>query len=353
MLKIVLGLLCVLCPAKGGRLRSVFSRMKNLTWQRSPMVIGVLLLLVLLLSGVVSFASAEENTRPTGQSFGQGTTGFKFSLDTTPWFAQGEHSLKGGPPDANNSWHLKHPIDNNMLLANLSIGEIKDNLLFSLDLSLGYGKMDDGKLVDTDYDASGNITDLSHSTSSGETILGSVDFSFCLTDLGHLKDYRLDLRLGYLFLKNSVEYNDPTILIDVDTPANEGTSTAERWQVYDLVYSGVAIGLKGYWSLGQKLRIEGKLGYLPDLRADYNGTRYPDRAFNEQQEEKITGDGTAFNYEIRVTYWFTSSVALGLGYKYLKFQAEGRDKSGTTWAGSWEEFETQLSGWLIGLIYNF
>jgi hypothetical protein len=160
-----------------------------------------------------------------------------------------------------------------------------------------------------------------------------------------------DLSLGYLYLLSSVDYRDPNLIIE--NYVASAASWQERWLTYDLAHQGIRIGARGEALLNDSFSVKASVGIIPWLQADYDGLRYPQRPIAQQQIEAIEADGLGLDAMIRAQYTTYRGLALTLGYKYLSFETEGKDKAGTPWAGSWEELSMELKGPFVGLAYSF
>lgn len=291
---------------------------------------------------------------------------YKVDISLTQWQTQGDFIMHGGPPTASNTWELKHPVDSNLTIVRLRL--TNKHPAFPpvwFDLAFGGGNIQKGIIKDTDWDTGGNLWHLSRSSSQGITKHISFQLGYPLVQSGPgetkedvitKRTYRLDLVLGTRYLKNSVDYSDPTKLVDNYVVTN--TSWSERWLEYELTYQGLEIGLAGQMDLG-KIDLEVQFGYVPNLKADYKGTRYPQRPagpnFWNQHRERITADGTALSAEIMARIDLSKKLSINLGYKYLKYETEGKDTSDGywKWIGSREELDTYFKGFFFGADLRF
>ena len=305
----------------------------------------------ILTAGLYQVSSSKLKNRVAyADSSGEGLK-IKFSLWN--WIATGDSSLNGGPPTANNSWLLEHEVDGNIWIGKLELIDQQVKPSYSFDFYFGQGGLKDGAMTDTDWDASGKLWFLSESTSKGKTQFYHLYVGYAVHNRPEPVEsaQRIETCFGYLYLKNSVSYNDPTVLMENYVTTN--ISWSEEWQDYDLVYRGFAFRIKGKFQLNKKLLFQGALGYVPLLVADYDGLRYPNRPANQQQREQIAADGTALEYEMTLNYRLNDRIQVLTGYKYMKFDTEGEDKAGTPWAGCWEKLETDFGGLMYGVFINF
>lgn len=346
-----------------------------------------------------------DNTKRTARLFGglvfifavicpRPAAGVDLSLGLGLWPASGDFAMTGGPPDAANSWNLTHPVDSDMLILSASMGPLSG---LSLDLSYGFGDIKNNTITDTDFDSTGSITDLSYSTSSGETELFTLDIrarligkGSVLTGLGwghgrgrisggrgakagkatgvRQRDMHrqgpsdkgrepqgsgnyLDLVLGYFRLENSAQYRDPTIVVNNYAPAS--ISWEELWLEYDLEFSGLRLGLTGQLSMLEFLSIGLSAVYLPSVDADYEGLRYPERSAGLQQREKINADGDGVDLEAALSLRSMDRLLVETGYRYLDIETKGEDAEGTAWAGSSEELDLDFKGPFLRVMYTF
>ncbi len=284
-------------------------------------------LMAILLSSMPSASSAE------------------LEVGTTYWVLQGEFDMTGGPPNAPNRWNLTHPVDSTTVVLT---GEVRLHPRISFQISYGFGDIEEGTIRDIDYDASGVVSNLSYSTSSGDTRLHS--YRVYLRVWSRKKGY-LDLSLGYLYLKNSVTYRDPRIEIYNYLPST--LSWEEVWLTYELTYRGVWLGVRGRIDLFSDLSIKGSAGYIPWLDAEYDGLRYPERPPSKRQIERIDAEGWAYEVELAGGYRPSPNLVLDGGYRYMRFDVKGRDSPDTAWANSWEHIKTDFRGPFLRLSYSF
>lgn len=261
------------------------------------------------------------------------------------WFTGGYFEMEGGPPGAANRWIINHPLDGKAVLLE---AELRPTARFSYDIAIGVGIIDDGRVTDTDIDAGGVVSDLSYSTSSGFWGIFATNAYIRVLES---RSASIDLSIGYLYLKSSVDYNDPNLKIE--NYVASAVSWEERWLTYDLAHQGVRFGVRGAAELDKSFSVKAALGLIPWLHATYDGLRYPQRPVAQQQIEGIETDGLGFDALISAEYAPYRNFILTLGYRYLSFETEGNDKAGTPWAGSWEEFSMELKGPFVGLGFSF
>ena len=261
------------------------------------------------------------------------------------WFTGGHFEMEGGPPAASNRWVIEHPTDGKALLLET---EFRPTPRLSYDVALGIGIIDDGRLTDTDFDAASVISDLSYSTAAGFwSILGTNVY---IRALGTSSAF-FDLSAGYLYFRSSVDYKDPTIRIANYVSVNN--LWQERWLEYDLSFYGVRFGARGEIGFSDSFSLKATAGVIPWLQATYDGLRYPQRPVAQQQIEGIEADGLGLDALVGAEYAPYRNFVLTLGYKYLSFETEGKDRAGTPWAGSWEELSMELKGPFVGLGFSF
>jgi hypothetical protein len=261
------------------------------------------------------------------------------------WSTSGYFEMKGGPPAAGNSWIIKHPTDGNAAFLETEFG-LTERLSF--DLAIGVDIFEDARVIDIDIDALGVVSDLSYSTSSG--YLGFFGANVYLRAY-KARSVTIDLSLGYLYMKSSVDYYDPNLKISNYLPST--VSWQERWLTYDLVHHGIRLGVRGVVNLDNSFSIKAGAGIIPWLQANYDGLRYPERPVALQQIERIEADGLGLDATISAEYAFYRGFLIMLGYRYISFETEGRDKAGTLWAGSREEFTMEVKGPFIAFGFNF
>ncbi len=258
--------------------------------------------------------------------------------------------MHGGPPGANNTWELTHPIDGGMTQISLTYAEKKDaSSLFNI--SLGGGNIRQGTIRDTDWDASGVVSDLSYSTSNGETLSFSFTADYRLTEIA--EPYEFYLTFGYNYLNISADYRNALTTVYSYTPV--ALLTPVKWQVYDLLYQGLEIGVKGKSEVLTDLLLTGSLGYAPFTMAEYKGTRYPDDIPVPAQKEHIVAYGAALSYELKLSYNLSSRLMVDGGYRYNAYRTKGEDQPDGywKWVGSWEELDVTLKGFFFGCALKF
>jgi hypothetical protein len=277
-------------------------------------------------------------------------------IDINYWLASGSFTMTGHPSNSANSWELKHPTDNALVLSELMIFEIRLSQMILINGSYGSGSIAKGTLVDTDWDNHGVIQDRAQATSKGQAkySCGFLSYRFSGDDKSSA---HCDISLGYHQLKNSVTYRNPEIVIENYLAADYGWQ--EKIAEYDLTFKGAAIRLSGQCAMSRFFDLQGLIGYSPTIDADYQGTRNPERAVDPTNppagriNEHINAEGTACETEFKLLYNPSSNLSVWLGYKYIDFKTKGKDASNTYWAGSHEELKTDLKGWLCGIGYKF
>jgi len=254
--------------------------------------------------------------------------------------------MHGGPPAADNTWELTHPLDGGMTQVLFSYEENKDNP-YIINVSMSAGNIRQGTIRDTDWDASGVVSDLSYSTSKGETFGFSFSTDYRITDI--TEPYEFYLTFGYNYLNISADYRNPVITISSYVPTN--TSFAMKWQIYDMVYQGLEIGVKGKSETLNDLFVAASLGYAPFTMVEYKGTRYPGTIF--EQNEHIVAYGAALSYELKLSYGVSKQLEIDGGYRYNASRTKGKDQSDSAWSGSWEELDTDFKGFFFGCALAF
>lgn len=277
---------------------------------------------------------------------------FKIDLSSDYWVTKGDFRMMGGPAAASNRWELTHPVDSNIPIWSMRISSQADNMPYYLSYSFGQSSIKDGTIRDTDWDASGVISDLSYSTSRGHFKMNITELGYRLTAPPSLHPANRPVfyfAMGYLNLTQSANYYDPTVTISSYNPSD--ISWSERWTRYNLTYSGNEWGIKGYSNFGAKFRFDMALNYLPALSANYDGVRYPERISPKIEQISATGHGS--HYKMELLFQPTEHIACRVGYRYVRFWTKGEDDPGTAWAGSWEKLNTNLKGFSIGINVNF
>jgi len=256
--------------------------------------------------------------------------------------------MHGGKANAPNTWELTHPIDGNILEALFTVCPEKDSP-YLFNISLGSGNIKKGTIRDTDWDGNGVVSDLSYSTSQGNTFISSLSVDYRVTDIK--KPYGLDLTFTYDYLMISADYRDGVSVVVSYTPTS--ILTPVKWQIYDLVYSGLEIGIKGKSDILEKLSMEASLGYTPFLEAEYKGVRYPDNIPVPKEREYIIARGSALSYQLCLNYNLVNQFSVQFGYKYKAYHTKGKDQPGTPWAGDWEELDSDFKGCFFGAGIKF
>lgn len=269
-----------------------------------------------------------------------------YKISISEWITLGDFRMHGGPPGANNTWELTHPIDGGMTQILVSYTE-KKNSPYTVNIALGGGNIRQGTIRDTDWDASGVVSDLSYSTSNGETSGFYFSTDYRVTDIK--EPYEFYFTFGYNYLDISADYRNAVIAIYNYAPTN--TAVTMKWQVYDLLYQGLDIGVKGKSEVLTDLLLSGSLGYAPFTMAEYKGTRYPGTIF--EQKEHIVAYGSALNYELKLSYNLSSRLIIDGGYRYNAYRTKGKDQSDSAWSGSWEDLDTDFRGFLFGCALRF
>lgn len=306
----------------------------------------ILILLPLLILFTQAHATAATSSYAhKGMKVPRGSSLWKRSASISYWSTSGYFEMEGGPPAAGNRWILEHPTDGRMHLYEL---EFRRTPRLSFDFSMGFGIIDDGTIIDTDIDAVGVVSNLSHSTSSGSlNFLGANAY----LRVYHTRSTSFDLSIGYLFLKSSVDYSDPNLKISNYLPS--ALSWQELWLTYNLIHHGIRLGARGEVRLNNSLSIKAGAGVIPLLQAYYDGLRFPERPIAQQRIEGIDADGLGLDAIISAEFAPYKSLVFLLGYKYISFETKGRDRANTPWAGSWEEFSMELKGPFAAFAFSF
>jgi hypothetical protein len=273
-------------------------------------------------------------------------TNYKISLEQ--WMPKGNFRMHGGPKTLSNTWELTHPIDGNILQV-LFQGIPEKDSPYLINISLSSGNIKKGSISDTDWDGNGVVSDLSYSTSQGDIFISSFAVDYCVTDIK--QPYELNLTFAYNYLRTSVDYRNPIIVIDDYVPTH--TILAIKWEVYNMVYEGLEIGIKGKSNISTNLSVEAYLGYTPFVGAEYKGTRYP--GTTSEQTEHIISSGNALSYELRLSCNLVNQFYIQSGYKYTTYRTKGKDQSDGywKWIGSREELDADFKGFFFGLGINF
>jgi len=223
------------------------------------------------------------------------------------------------------------------------------NSPYTINIALGGGNIRQGTIRDTDWDGNGVVTDLSYSTSKGETLGFSFTTDYLITDIK--EPYEFYLTFGYNYLDISADYRNALTTVSSYTPTS--ILTPIKWQIYNLLYQGLEIGVKGKSEVLTGLLLFGSLGYAPFTMAEYKGTRYPDDIPVPAKKEHIVAYGAALSYELKLSYNLSGRLMVDGGYRYNAYRTKGEDQPGTAWAGSWEELDTDLKGFFFGSTLKF
>ena len=269
-----------------------------------------------------------------------------YKISISEWITRGDFRMHGGPPGANNTWELTHPIDGGMTQILFVYTENK-NSPYTVNIALGGGNIRQGTIRDTDWDAGGVVSDLSYSTSNGETLSFSFTTDYLITDIK--EPYEFYLTFGYNYLDISADYRNALTTVSSYTPTS--ILTPIKWQIYDLLYQGLEIGVKGKSEVLTDLLLTGSLGYAPFTMAEYKGTRYPGTIF--EQKEHIVAYGAALSYELKLSYNLSSQLIVDGGYRYNAYRTKGKDQPDSAWSGSWEELDTDFKGFFFGCALKF
>jgi hypothetical protein len=187
--------------------------------------------------------------------------------------------------------------------------------------------------------------------------MSSLSFDYRITDIK--EPYEIDLSFGYNYLKISATYRDGLHLIFKKEPIIPPVFEPIRFQIYNLVYDGIEIGIKGksnlipYGTSGTNgLSLEGFLGYTPLVWAEYKGTRWPD---TDPAREHIIADGSALGYKIHLSYKLANWFYTTIGYRYNAYRTKGKDQpdSNWRWRGCREELDATFKGFLLGTSFLF
>ncbi|MDI6732891.1 MAG: hypothetical protein QME51_01670 [Planctomycetota bacterium] len=271
---------------------------------------------------------------------------YGFSL--TQWQTEGDFRMHGGPPNANNTWELKHPIDSNITQLLFSIRPEEPDSPFLLNIALGTGRIKKGTIRDTDWDGNGVVSHLSYSISQGNTDHISLSFNYRQTDRD--EPYELNLVLSYNYTKISANYIDPIIVVSDYVPTYIAIPSY-KWNTYNLLYNGLEIGIKGESYILENVLLSAGAGYTPSLRAEYRGKRYPDTIY--EKKEHIIATGSGLNYEINLSYELAKEFYIQGGYRANIFRTKGEDQRDSAWAGSWEELDADFKGFSYGILFRF
>lgn len=271
-----------------------------------------------------------------------------YRISISEWITKGDFRMHGGPKGYSNTWELTHPIDGGMTQILFSYTE-KKNSPYTINISLGGGNIRQGTIRDTDWNGNGVVTDLSYSTSNGETLGFSFTTDYQITDI--TEPYEFYLTFGYNYLDISSNYQDGHIVISGTIPVNIYAWQDRKWQIYNLLYQGLEIGVKGKSEILTDLLLSGSLGYAPFTMAEYKGTRYPGTIF--KQKEHIVAYGAALSYELKLSYALSNQLGIDGGYRYNVYRTKGKDQADSVWSGSWEDLDTDFKGFFFGCSLQF
>lgn len=257
--------------------------------------------------------------------------------------------MHGGPAGASNTWELTHPLDGSILETQFSFRSPKESP-YLINIGLGGGNIKKGTVRDTDWD-DGAVTHLSYSTSQGDTLMASLSFDYRLTDIKEPSE--LDVTFAYNYLSISANYRDAHTIIYEKNPVDDYLLI--KWQIYDLVYEGIELGIKGKSEILKGLFLEATLGYTPFVTAEYKGRRYPDNIPVPTQKEHIIAKGGALNYQINLDYHLSEQFLIQGGYRYSAYRTKGEDQSDGywKWVGSRENLDSDFKGCFFGAGIKF
>jgi len=271
-----------------------------------------------------------------------------YKISISEWITKGDFRMYGGPKSSSNKWELTHPIDGGMTQLLVSYTE-KKNSPYTVNISLGGGNIRQDTIRDTDWDGDGVVRDLSYSTSNGETLGFSFTTDYRITDIK--EPYEFYLTFGYNYLDMSANYQDAHLVISGTTPVDIYAWQNQKWQIYDLLYQGLEIGVKGKSEVLTDLLLTGSLGYAPFTMAEYKGTRY--KGTSKEAKEHIIAYGSALSYELKLSYNLASQFFIDTGYRYNAYRTEGEDQPDGDWAPANEELDTDFKGFFFGCGLKF
>lgn len=271
-----------------------------------------------------------------------------YKISISEWVTKGDFRMYGGPKSSSNKWELTHPLDGGMTQILFAYTE-KRNSPYVVNISLGGGNIRQGTIRDTDWDANGVVSDLSYSTSNGETLNFSFTTDYRVTDI--TEPYEFYLTFGYNYLDISVDYRNALTTVFSYTPV--AILTPVKWQIYDLLYQGLEIGVKGKSEVLTGLLLSGSLGYAPFTMAEYKGTRYPDDIPVPAKKEHIVAYGAALSYELKLSYNLSESFFIDGGYRYNSYRTKGEDQPDGDWAPANEELDADFKGFFFGSTLKF
>ena len=277
------------------------------------------------------------------------------SISSYVWSSQGEFTLDGSHLVVQNQWDINHPVDSLMLSANTYLLELKYNQMLSLDVNFNSGSINDQRRIYTVRDSSGYVTDLNYADVTGRSRLASSGLFYRLMGNDDLAISRLDIGAGYIGYINSVGYNNASIVLDNTNPANNNQTFNERWDEYDIYYSGMDIRIKDELYLTSFLSFNVMGGYAPKVSVRYHYTKFPDRPVSQQPKQTIDAEGYGFHYEAFLNYYLTEHVSTMIGYKYLLLKVTGKsyDNFYPFWAGSEHNLKNEMDGYILGVAYHF
>jgi hypothetical protein len=263
--------------------------------------------------------------------------------------------MDGSHSSVQNRWDVKHPTDSLMLAGNTYLFELKYDQMFSLDVNLHTGSVNDQRRSFMVHDSNGYLTDLSYADVDGRSRLASSGLFYRLMGKDDLAISRLDIGAGYIGYINSIGYNNPSVVLDSANPANNNQTFSERWEEYDIYYSGMDVRVKEELYLTSSLSVNVMGGYAPKLSARYHYTKFPDRPVSQQQKKTVEADGYGIHYEAYLNYYMTEYFSVMLGYKYLLFKVNGksRDNFYPFWTGANYNLRNEMDGYIIGVAYHF
>ncbi len=271
-----------------------------------------------------------------------------YKISISEWITKGDFRMHGGPPGAKNTWELTHPLDGGMTQILFVYTESK-NSPYTTNISLSGGNIRQSTIRDTDWNSNGVVTDLSFSTSNGETLGFSFSTDYRITDI--TEPYEFYITFGYNYLDMSANYQDGHIVISGSAPVDIYAWQDQKWQIYDLIYQGLEFGVKGKSEVLTDLLLTGSLGYAPFTMAEYKGTRYQGTIF--EAKEHIVAYGSALSYELKLSYDLSNRLGIDGGYRYQVYRTDGKDKADSAWSGSWEELDADFKGFFFGCALKF
>lgn len=277
------------------------------------------------------------------------------SISSYVWSNQGEFTLDGSHPTVQNQWDITHPTDGLMLSGNTYFFELKYDQMLSFDLNYNTGAINDQRRTFVVHDQAGYLTDLSYADVAGRSRLASTGLFYRLMGKDDLAISRLDIGAGYIGYINSVAYNNASVVLDSANPANNNQTFNERWEEYNIYYSGVDARVKEELYLTSSLSVNVMGGYAPKLSARYHYTKFPDRPASQQQKQTITADGYGWHYEAALNYHLTEHLSVMAGYKYVLFKVEGKsdDNFYPFWSGGEHNLDNEMGGYIFGAAYHF